>query len=500
MPNLTAFGATEYMDSALNLPVLNELFLRGASSRLPGRPSRGRGLLVTDGADEDDHERRRECGELVSADFTGCVSAVFVSALTEFVNTHLSPPTSDSSGSEDESHGNERRHRPKRASRFVDEDPLTFSGLRRLCLRGVKSIQPHVLNPFVLAFPSLTHLDLSATRVTPELLTALGSSTIRLHSLSLARCIRLTGESIKSFLIHAPAAAQIQELSLYGDQTFPSPLSAEDLEEMFTLAPCFVSGELTYLDLSSSPVTRELLDLCRPQLKLRSLGLSYIDNLELDVIAQFIKMKAYNVEVLTLISTSPDLELSRTGAGFDVPRGTARQTSLALHTKIISPLCTRPYVSVFDPQPVSKPAPTRLRVIELSMSALVSLGAGAGTWRIIRSKGGRGWYVDTASGWVDGELVRGLSHDHPLRVEMNRLADANGNVNSGIGWHARKMEVSCIARFLIREGVADSRRDRCSMVRECLGVKTAFMGLCPLPTKGDIAGLVPIVDTFFRRY
>jgi len=86
--------------------------------------------------------------------------------------------------------------------------------------------------------------------------------------------------------------------------------------------------------------------------------------------------------------------------------------------------------------------PTRLRVIELSAPTLTGLGAGAGTWRIIKSKGSRGWYVDTASGWVGAELKRNLAKEHPLRVQMDRLADANGNVNSGVGWHARKMEVS----------------------------------------------------------
>ncbi|KAG6330322.1 hypothetical protein ID866_8768 [Astraeus odoratus] len=442
MPNLTAFGATEYMDGALTLPVLNELFLRGVSARIRGKPSRGRGLVTIDynGIDEDDRERRRDCKQLEAVDFTGCISAVFVSALAEFVNTHLSPTTDESTSNEDDSRREERRAR--RTVRFTEEeDPLTFAGVRRLCLRGVKSVQPHVLNPFVLAFPSLTHLDLSATRVTPELLTTLAkSATVQLHSLSLARCIRLTGESIKTFLIHAPAAARIQELSLYGDQTFPSPLSAEDLEEMFTLAPCFTSGELTYLDLSSSPVSAQLLHKCKSQPNLRSLGLSYIPNLELEAIAEFVKSKANNVEVLTLISTSPSLDWSRTG-GIEIPRDTVRQTSLALHTKIITPLCMPPRVSLFAPPPVVQPVPTRLRVIELSMPALVGLGGGAGTWRTIRSKGGRGWYVDTATGWVGGRLVRGLTSNHLLRVEMNRLADANGNVNSGIGWHARKMEV-----------------------------------------------------------
>jgi hypothetical protein len=443
VPNLTAFGATEYMDGALTLPVLNELFFRGVPSRGRGRPSRGRGLVSNDNdLEEDERERRRDCKDLEAVDFTGCVSAVFVAALTEFVDTHLLSHDGDSSGSEDEGRMDGRRSRTSPTVRFARDEPLAFPGLQRLCLRGVKSIQPHILIPFVLAFPSLTHLDLSATRVTPELLEALGNSPTRLRSLALARCIRLTGESIKDFLIRAPAASQIQELTLYGDQTFPSPLSTENLHEIFTLAPCFISGELTYLDLSSAPVTKELLqDVCRPQPKLRSLGLSYIPNLELKAIAEFIKTKAANVEVLTLISTSPELDWTRAGAGIAGSRGSARQASIALHTQVIRPLCTPPYTSTLSSRAIVPQTPTRLRVIELSIPALVGLGVGAGSWRIIRSKGGRGWYVDTASAWVGGELRRQLPSDHSFRVEMERLAHANGNVNSGVGWHARKMEV-----------------------------------------------------------
>jgi hypothetical protein len=80
---------------------------------------------------------------------------------------------------------------------------------------------------------------------------------------------------------------------------------------------------------------------------------------------------------------------------------------------------------------------------------LSGLGAGAGSWRIVRSKGGRGWYVDMASGWVasvgsgqEGSVLRrDLKEGHPLRLEMEKWADANGNVSTGIGWHARKMEI-----------------------------------------------------------
>lgn len=458
MPNLATFGATEYMDGALTLPVLNELFLRGSRSRGRGRPSRGRGLIANGSDPEEyDRERRRDCKDLEAVDLTGCVSAVFVSALTEFVNIHLLPHDGDSSGSEDE------EARRSRAVRFAREEISVFPGLQRLCLRGVKSIQPHILTPFVLAFPSLTHLDLSATRVTPELLGALGDSSATLRSLALARCIRLTGESIRNFLIQAPAAAHIQELTLYGDQTFPSPLSTEDLRDIFALAPCFTSGELTYLDLSSAPITRELLrDVCRPQPKLRSLGLSYIPGLELEAITTFIKNKAANVEVLTLVSTSPELDWGRAGGS----RGPARQASITLHTQIIGALCTPPYTSVLSPEPIVAQAHTRLRVIELSIPALVSLGVGAGTWRIIRSKGGRGWYVDTASGWVGGELRRQLPAGHPLRSEMDRLADANGNISSGVGWHARKMEV-CDMLFLTRSKLTSGCPSRFCMAMAC---------------------------------
>jgi hypothetical protein len=81
------------MDGALTLPVLKELLLRGTPSRGRGQPLRGRGLLVEDAReDAEDMARRRECKELEAIDVTGCVSVVFVNALTDFVNTHMVPP------------------------------------------------------------------------------------------------------------------------------------------------------------------------------------------------------------------------------------------------------------------------------------------------------------------------------------------------------------------------------------------------------------------------
>jgi hypothetical protein len=324
---------------------------------------------------------------------------------------------------------------------------LVFPGLRRLGMRGVKSVASRTLTGFVLAFPSLTHLDLSGTRASPELLSALGASnTVRLHSLALARCIKLTGESITDLLVNSFATADLQELNLYGDLTYGSPLSTDNLLDIFTQAPCFLSGNLLYLDLSSAPITKALLEKATPQPALRSLGLSHIPALELQAIATYVRTKAVNVEVLTLSGTSPELDCGlRPGNG---PRGSARQSSMALHTHIIRALCVPPFsFSLSVPTQPLAPPPTRLRVIELAPIMLNALGAGAGAWRIIRSKGGRGWYVDTASGWVaelggpPGSLRRDLPKGHPWRRYLEQLSDANGNVSSGIGWHARKMEV-----------------------------------------------------------
>ncbi|KAJ3776059.1 hypothetical protein FB446DRAFT_722641 [Lentinula raphanica] len=442
MPNLTVFGATEYMDGALTLPVLKELLLRGAPTRGRGRPSRGRALVDVNDTEEEDRERRRQCVELEALDFTGCVSAVFVNALAEFVSSHLLPP----SGSTSEGGPFMRRFADCPAS----DQSLCFPGLQRLGLRGVKSVLPHILAPFVLAFPSLTHLDLSGTRATPELLETLGqSSTVRLQSLALSRCVRLTSSSIRSFLIDSPVTAGLTELNLYGDMTFVCPLQEQDLRDILSFAPCFVLGNLVYLDLSSACLTADALNSCQPLNKLRSLGLSHIPDLPLKAVSNFILAKAPHVEVLTLVGTTPELDcgLRPGNTGPVAHRGSVRQSCVALHSQFINPLCTPPFsFSISNPVREEARAPTNLRVIELSQVMLVGLGGGAGSWRIVKSKGGRGWYVDTSSGWVSqpGEtprLARNLDPGHPLRRELQALADANGNVNSGVGWHARKMEV-----------------------------------------------------------
>ena len=305
----------EYMDGALSFSVLKELLLRGSACR--GRGRRGRSLTIE--TDDDDLERRKECKDLTAIDFTGCISAIFFSALNEFVKEYIEVGDSGSS-SEGEGGG-----RGTPSSRKV---PLQFPGLQRLGLMGVRSVRSDVLESFILAFPNLTHLDLSCTRVSPELLASLASSeTLRLEALALSRCTRLTGDSITDLLVHGRCTFGLKQLNLYGDATYPSPLTADHLSTLLTQAPCFTSGALEYLDLSSSPLSALHLSFFPQQPKLRSLGLSCIRNLPIRAISDFLLTRAPSVEVLTLISTSPELAVPISGRVFNA--------SMALHSLLI---------------------------------------------------------------------------------------------------------------------------------------------------------------------
>jgi len=217
----------------------------------------------------------------------------------------------------------------------------------------------------------------------------------------------------------------------------------DELELVLVEAPCIKNGKLTYLDLSSHPLSAAHLDLIEPQPSLRSLGLSFIPNLALSDIIKFFLKKASNVEVVTLISTSPQL----------APTTPIRQNTLAIHSQIIQNLCALPF-SLY-PSSANQQAPTRLRVIELEARVLSALGGGAGSWRVVRSKGARGWYIDTASGWTAEEdspaFRRSLPVTHPLRKGLEALSESGGNVSTAVGWHARKVEVLRGSGLLGRE-------------------------------------------------
>ncbi|KAJ3504914.1 hypothetical protein NMY22_g17762 [Coprinellus aureogranulatus] len=282
LSNPTALGAMEYMVGALTLPVLNEMFLRGA----PSGQSRCRNLMDDDDVDEEDKERRRECKDL---------------------------------------------------------DRLQIIW-RRSISRDALSILPPFLGPFVLSFHHLTHLDLSGTRITSEILDSLGApATSRLKSLALARCIKLSNDSIRRFLVDSPVTSELTELNLDGDMTDVSPLTVNDLHAIMTESAALTSGNLVYLDMSSVPFTKENFDVAKPFPKLRSFGLSHIPRLGLKAISQFVKQKAKNVEILTLISTSPSWTVPPLAR---LPFPTTRISSVRYASAMHPTFYIQPHVSI----------------------------------------------------------------------------------------------------------------------------------------------------------
>jgi hypothetical protein len=66
-----------------------------------------------------------------------------------------------------------------------------------------------------------------------------------------------------------------------------------------------------------------------------------------------------------------------------------RQVRLAFYGQIVGPLCAVPFGLDLTGDALTSQIPTRLRVVDTT-ALLLALGAGVGSWRIIRSKGSRG--------------------------------------------------------------------------------------------------------------
>ena len=489
VPRLKSLAMTEYVDSSLVKSVIEELFFRGYTK--PADAPRRTASMTAAGDLLDEHFlfeqeewNRRETFECIEAiDLTGCVSRVFSESLQAFVDDWLTDPRELAAmrghvvaepevEAADERRGRSRdvrditvAHELAHETSAVDDAESSwtkpmFTGLKRLSLRGCVTLSSDTIARLVSCCPNLTHLDLSFTRVAPSTLEALaGMTDARLEALSLARSTRLTSESIRDFLIDAPAASSLVDLNLFGDATYTSPLNAFDTEAIITAAPCFRNKQLRYLDLSSAPITSDMLELFTAQPRLRSLGLSYIPFLELDAVAQALREKMQNVEILTLTSSSTRADLP--------PNLSALQTTMALHQKLINPLTLPPFSII--PRPDAKII-SRLRILELSETVRKALGPSGGSrdWQVVKSKGGRGWYVDVSAGWLDKTddadkrpcrpivgkpmedgsseddtliYTRGLTQDHPWRRYLSSLAVASGKVGSAVGWHSRKMEV-----------------------------------------------------------
>ena len=493
---------TEYVDSSLSSPVFEELLFRGSRKpRNARRPSVSQGpslsrirsasigpqsvestttqqnqldpprpVYVPYETETEDQmwARRAMFTSLEALDLTGCVSSAFTEATRDFYDTWLADDDNDEDVADEDGRGRGRTRRRHTGTSDDDSEVESsvvkslrkksrkrpkFPCLKRLSLRACTSLDPMILHDLLLCFPNLTHLDLSNTRVPSSFLMALtekAPATLRLQSLSLARCARLDSHVIVDFICNSPAARDLVELNLYVNPTQGNAINSEELAQLLK-APCFKSGKLRYLDLSSAGFSPAHLtpEYFPAQPSLLSLGLSHIPFLPLAPITEFLMTLAPNVEILTLTGTSMEASLR--------PSASPLQINLEFHGRLINPTTTVPFSLsslslAAQAGPNLNPGPTRLRVVELSSSvrrAITEGGGGHGEWRVVKSKGGRGWYVDTSAGWVqdrsdsqeDRTYARHLNKDHVWRKWLTALSDASGRVASGVGWHSRKMEV-----------------------------------------------------------
>lgn len=343
----------------------------------------------------------------------GCVSRTFVDALGALVAQHFWGDT----------RAEQRAHM------------TVFPHLRRLGMYNV-TIPAGLLSSFVLAFPNLTHLDLGGTRATPAMLAELGRSpSIRLKSLSLAKCLALTSEAIRDFLCDASPQVleDLVELNLHYDATSSTPIRREHLVEILSMSTAFTSGKLRFLDVATAPLDDTILgsDIFPAQPGLVDLGLAHCPRISWKALSDFIETKACNVEVLELRHSckQPVMPPAR------VPRrnDTVLNSIMGLHQYLL------------NPRTASK---RRLRVVELDEKTLEGLDAanGSPSWRVCWGKGWRGWYVDTAVRvQVDPSTGRRkavqLDKSSQRRINMETIASKSKNGGYNLSWHSRKMAI-----------------------------------------------------------
>lgn len=241
---------------------------------------------------------------------------------------------------------------------------------------------------------------------------------MRLKALSLARCRLMTGAAIVGLLCgdcppftsmagmeedeqwgSGEVVAELTDLSLYGDMTYPSPLSPPELRLVLSISPAFLSGHLRTLDLSSTPMTDAFLaEHFPPQPQLIELGLANCRGITMRGVANLLIYKTPGVEVLDLSNSAPSAVQVSAPASAARRRTTNASPSLSimeLHGVLLKS-CASVDASRFEAEEAEvmlAMRKTNLRVVELDQKTLEGLQGGAGDWKPIWGKGRRGWCV-----------------------------------------------------------------------------------------------------------
>ncbi|KAH8927852.1 hypothetical protein BT69DRAFT_1293772 [Atractiella rhizophila] len=431
-------------------------------------------------------EGSTEIRPLDALDLMGCVSERFVEGLRVFVERYNLMGNVHALLSKD---GKNRTlvlvdQKVEDLKEEFKLNRILFPHLRRLGLFNCL-LSPDLLVPFVASFPELTHLDLCNTRANRQLLKCLarqgeGKGKMRLEVLSLSRCRNVDSTSLKGLLVgdleerknvleepedvewgEGLTCSRLTDFALFGDPQTPSPLAHNELAAIIDRSPMLSSSLLRRLDLSSAPLTDELLAALPTLPSLLELGLAHCRNITLRGVASYLVNSAPGVEVLNLNGSCPMLippigtNAARRGLGND--RG---MDVLALFTQLIKEAATprsRPLLDYLNPKADRddlEGRKTHLRVIELDKATLTSIRGGPPTWKVIWGKGRRGWLVDISVAGIDGPEGRylvPLKEDDERRIALLSLSALNGNVPTTTGWYSQKPELLDGLGFLGRE-------------------------------------------------
>ncbi|OAV96018.1 hypothetical protein PTTG_02307 [Puccinia triticina 1-1 BBBD Race 1] len=434
-------------------------------------------------------ERRLESSLLMETpvkalDLCGCISSKFRASLKDFIIDHaLSSPYPPTRATSNPISLMNTPNGLLRSTRF----PF----LTRLGLSRVMILDDLELSDFLSGFVNLLDLDLSHTRAGTNVLHTLqlikksdrsrGESVIlrpSFRSLNLAKCRGLTKDNLVGFLCGnqdanpdsdaeqwedpAESIGGLEELSLHGDLTQPTPLDSEALEKILASCPALLSGKLTTLDLSSVMIDDSQFDLKRKmpaQPRLLQLGLGSCAHISLETIRFLLKEKMHAVEVLDISFSCLSARQRETRFG----QPTCAISTAKLHAELISPVtCTGP-----DGRRTSN-----LRVIELDDASLQAIRGGAGGWKAAFGKGQRGWYVDLSVsviiarerspqdgcmsadprrqvigraglvGLASAEALTGEAELGRLEASLEGLKSADETIrHTEIGWMSRKTEI-----------------------------------------------------------
>ncbi|KNZ62689.1 hypothetical protein VP01_1236g5 [Puccinia sorghi] len=337
-------------------------------------------------------ERRLESSLLMETpvqalDLCGCISSKFRTSIKDFIIDHAlsspyPPPRTDSNPAA-------LMNTPTGLLRST-----RFPFLTRLGLSRVMILDDLELSDFLSGFVNLLDLDLSHTRAGTNVLHTLQIikksdrskpesviSRPSLRSLNLSKCRGLTTDNLVGFLCGTQdgnddewedpmdSIGGLEELSLHGDLTQPTPLDSEALDRILASCPALLSGKLTTLDISSVAIDDSVLDLKRKmpqQPQLLQLGLGSCPHVSLETVRYLLKEKMKQRE------TRFGQAVSSISAG-------------KLHSELITP------VTRMDPEGRRV---SNLRVIELEDASLQAIRGGASGWKAAFGKGRRGWYVD----------------------------------------------------------------------------------------------------------